>query len=48
MNQVEYMSFYNKLKGYAFLCAGRLFNDIALKERAVDKAMDKLEDKIFL
>ena len=47
MNQEEYNRFYNKLKGYAFMCASDLFHDRALKEQAVDEAMDKLEDKMI-
>ncbi len=42
MNQAEYIAFYNKLKGYAYVCAMELFYDI--KEEAIDTAMDKFVD----
>lgn len=44
MNQAKYIAFYDKVKGYAFVCAGDLFHDVALKEEAIDRAMDKLVD----
>ncbi len=42
MNQVEYIAFYNKLRGYAYVCSYELF--CSNKEEAIDKAMDKFVD----
>ena len=43
-NQEEYNQFYNKLRKYANYQASKLFYDIALRNEAVDKAMDEFVD----
>lgn len=45
--QEDYNNFFDKMRLYANQKASKIFYDVSLRQEAIDKAMDKVEDLII-